>query len=224
MRELGADCNIVQVVRHKLPVEVALLVWYPALRSLALQPSQSLLDFILTPLTLVLSDYALAFLVEFLLSVAEVNRNLLVVVADLLAQVARTRMYYEIYVPAFTPVEFDEVVAPAERAYAPQYAPCIFKFPIAFQLFELLEVNCLALVDSHSRRYFEPYEIIECFEVNIDLAEIDAEHPTRNINAYSIRHYLVRICRCKADYTSLASVGVGHYAHGFILICWVVNQ
>ena len=68
--KLRTDVGIVQIVGHILAVEVALVIGNVAFHSFALQPAQSLLDFVPPSLTLVLADYALAFLVELLLAVA----------------------------------------------------------------------------------------------------------------------------------------------------------
>ena len=167
------------------------------------------------PLLLVAADKLVTSAEQLVLTVREVDGDVLIVLRDLFAEIAAARVDNEIVRAVCAAVDLDEVVASAECAKAARDTLCVLECTIAVQREEVeLLLPSLPYI---TPRGDEVRRLIKAREVDLSLAEIDRIHATADVDTDEVRHDLVPYRHRCADGTALTPVHIGHDAdaHAF---------
>ena len=210
--EVLADLDVVQVVREVAAVEEGEVGGN--LRLLCLESTvqllECLLQFAAPPLRLVAADEFVTRTEQFVLTVREVNCDVLVVFGDLLAEIAAAGVDDEVVRAVRAAVNLDEVIAAAECAKAACDALRILEGAVATQLREVKSL--LPPVPEIAPRRDEVRRLIEAFEIDLPLSEVNRIHPTADVDTDEVWDDLVPHGHRRADRAALAPVDIGHDA------------
>ena len=210
--EVLADLDVVQVVLEVAAVEKGEIGGN--LRLLCLESTvqilECLLQFAAPPLRLIAADEFVTRTEQFVLSVREVDGDVLIVFGDLFAEVAAARVDDEVVRAVRAAVDLDEVIAAAERAKAACDALRVLEGAVAAQPEEV--ESLLPPVPEIAPRRDEVCRRIEAYKVDLALAEVDRIHPAADVDTDEIRDDLVPHSHCRADRAALAPVHIGHDA------------
>ena len=156
-----------------------------------------------------LNERLLAVMVS--LSALEVgDRHRLIVLGDLLAQVAAPGVDDEVQPSLVVPVDLDEVVAAAERADGVFCTLAVDRACAA----ELVQVDVLQKrvrrrADAAPRRDVRADDAVEACKVELPFLEDGGEHPAADVDADQVRDDLVGDGHRRADGAAGARVEVG---------------
>jgi len=139
--------------------------------------------------------------------------KILIVVRDLLSEIAAACVDDKVLAALVVYVYLDEVVAAAERAYASLEALCIIEMTVAVKLCKLRITHYPALVYVLSCRDILSYCLVELLEVYIELSKLHRQHSAADVNSHDIGYdHLTEVCR-KSDNTALSCMDIGHDAY-----------